>query len=176
MRLLNNHKGWKALFAVLLFCLFVIPSLQAGKIRVPEGTEIKVRFDKEVKINSGKLNQGVPIQIYLEDPVIIGGRVVIDEGTTGKAEVLEVKSSGRAGKPGYLKIGFVELEPKGEFKRVDGTTIKISGEVEADGKGKKLLSYLFIFGLFIKGSQAEIPTDQVYNAVIAETIDMSNEQ
>jgi len=176
MRLLNFNKAWKVFAAVLLFCLFVVPNLQAGKIRVPEGTEVKVRFDKEMKINSGKLSQGVPIQIYLDDPVIVGGRVVIEEGTTGKAEVLEVKASGRAGKPGYLKIGFVELEPKGEFKRVDGPTIKLSGEIEAKGKGKKLLSYLFIFGLFIKGSQAEIPVDQVYSAVIAETIDMSNEQ
>ena len=175
MRLLNNTKGWKALTAVLLLCLFIAPHLQAGKIRVPEGTEIKVRFDKEMKISSGKLSKGVPVQIYLDDPVIIGGRVVIEEGTAGKAEVLEVESSGRAGKPGYIKLGFVELEPTGEFKRVGGTTIKISGEIEAKGKGKKLLSYLFIFGLFIKGSQAEIPVDQVYDAVIAETVDMSNE-
>jgi len=176
MRLLNIEKKWKVFAAVLLVCIFVVPNLYAGKIRVPEGTEIKVRFDKEMVIKSGKVNQGIPLLISLDDPVIIGGRVVIEEGTQGKAEVVEVKPSSKPGKPGYLKIAFTELEPTGDFKRADGgASIKLAGEIEAKGKGKKLLSYIFIFGLFIKGSQAEIDVNQVYDAVIAETVDMSNE-
>ncbi|PKK84981.1 MAG: hypothetical protein CVT49_00120 [candidate division Zixibacteria bacterium HGW-Zixibacteria-1] len=165
----------KVFAAVLLFCLFLIPDLYAGKVQLPEGTEIKVRFDKSMRINSGKLTKGVPLAITLDEPVIIGGRVIIEKGTAGKAEVLDVKASSKAGKPGYLKIGFVELEPKGEFTRVDVPTIKLTGEVEKKGKGKKLLSYMFIFGLFIKGSQAEIPADVVYNAKIAETVVMQSE-
>ncbi|RKX26904.1 MAG: hypothetical protein DRP46_10415 [Candidatus Zixiibacteriota bacterium] len=175
MSIFDNYKGMKVFAVVMLFCLFLMPSLYAGKIRVPEGTPIKVKFDKDMKIDSGKLTKGIPLLIYLDDPVIIGGRVVIDKGTQGKAEVLEVKPASKPGKGGYLKIGFIELEPSGEFKSVEGGTIKLSGELEAKGKGKKLLSFLLGFGLLIKGGQANIPADRVYDAVIAETVDMSNE-
>lgn len=165
----------KVFSVVLLLCLFIIPDVYAGKVQLPEGTEIKVRFDKSMKINSGKLTKGVPLAITLDEPIIIGGRVIVEKGTPGKAEVIEVKPSSKPGKGGYLKIAFTELEPKGEFTRADGPTVKLGGEVEKKGKGKKLLSYMFIFGLFIKGSQAEIPADVVYDAKIAETVVMQSE-
>ena len=108
MSIFDNYKGLKVFAVVMLFCLFLMPSLYAGKIRVPEGTPIKVKFDKDMKIDSGKLTKGIPLLIYLDDPVIIGGRVVIDKGTQGKAEVLEVKPASKPGKGGYLKIGFID--------------------------------------------------------------------
>jgi len=46
----------------------------------------------------------------------------------------------------------------------------LSGTKETKGKGKKLLSYLFIFGLFIKGSDAVIPTNVMYSVKVAESV------
>ena len=93
----------------------------------------------------------------------------------GKAEVLEVKSASKPGKPGYLKVGFVDIKPKGEYNTLDSASVKLKGEVEAKGKGKKLLSWLLIFGLFIKGGEATLPSDAIYTIYTAETIRFSND-
>jgi len=164
----------KSIILLALMTLVIMPEVYAGKIQVPQGTEVKVRFDPSMKINSGKLVKGVPLLISLDEPVIIGGKVVVDKGAQGKAEVLEVVRASKPGKPGYIKIGFKELSPKGEYATPEGAPIKLSGEQEAKGKGKKILSYLFIFGLLIKGGQAELSAGQIYTAQVSETIIMES--
>jgi hypothetical protein len=157
--------------ALLLFA----PVIHAGKVQIPEGTEVKVKFDPSMKINSKTLQPGIPLLIYLAEPVEIGGRVIIEKGAMGKAEVLDVKKASKPGKPGYLKVGFVDIRPKGEYNTLDSANIKLKGEVEAEGGGKKLLSLLFIFGLFIKGGEAVLPSDAIYTVRTAETIRLSND-
>jgi hypothetical protein len=160
---------------VLLIALLVAPDIEAGKIQLSEGTEVKVRFDVGQKLTSAKLMKNLPLPIVLAEPVVIGGKTVIEEGAAGEAEVVKVKEASKPGKPGYLKIAFAALEPKGEYKTADGSKIVLGGEIEAEGKGRKLLSYLFIFGLFIKGSQAELPAGEVYTATGAENIMLESE-
>jgi hypothetical protein len=143
----------------------------AAKVQLVEGETVKVKFASGMEISSGRVQTGIPLLIYLAEPVIIGGKTIIEKG----AEVLEVKKASKPGKPGYIKIGFVELRPKGEYNTIGESKIKLAGEAEAEGKGKKLLSYLFIFGLFIKGGQAALPTNKIYSAKIAETIIMSSD-
>jgi len=172
----KNIKIWcKSVILMTLVALLIVPNAFGGKVQLPEGTEVKVRFDPEMKVSSGKLMKGIPLLIYLAEPIMIGGKTIVEEGSQGKAEVLEVREASKPGKPGYIKVGFVEIEPKGEYSTLDESNIKLSGEAEAEGKGKKLLSYLLIFGLFIKGGQAELPVDQVYTAKIKETIIMQSE-
>lgn len=162
--------------AVALFCLLILNSaVFAGKVQLPEDTPVKVKFDSSMKINSGKVQEGIPLLIYLAEDIKIGGKTIVEAGAQGKAEVIEIKKSSKPGKPGFIKVAFRELDAKGEYKTLDGAPIKITGEIYAKGSGKKLLSYLFIFGLFIKGSQGEIKTDQIYNAKIAETIILQSE-
>lgn len=170
----EKRQGLLVIF-ISLFVLAMVPHAYAGKVLLPEETEVKVRFDPNMKVNSGELQKGIPLLIYLAESIKIGGKTIVEEGAQGKAEVLEVRKASKPGKPGYIKVGFVELEPKGEFAALDESKIQLSGEAEAGGKGKKLLSYLFIFGLFIKGGQAELPSDTVYTAQIKETIVMQSE-
>jgi len=160
-----------AVFALL----FIVPNIQAGKVQIPEDTEVKVKFDPGMKISSKLLQPGIPLLIYLAEPVEIGGKVIIEEGAMGKAEVLEVKGASKPGKPGYLKVAFVDIKPKGEYNTLDSAAIKLKGEVESEGGGKKLLSWLFIFGLFIKGGEATLPSDAIYTVQIGETVRLSND-
>jgi hypothetical protein len=163
------------LLPVMLVFFMAAGDIYAGKVVLPEGTEIKINFDPNMKISSGKLQKGIPLLVYLAEDVTIGGEVIIEAGAEGKAEVLEITPASKPGKPGHIKVGFIELSPKGKFIRADASTIPIMGEIEAEGKGKKLLSYIFIFGLFIKGGQGTIPTDAVYPAKIKETVIMQSE-
>jgi len=164
------------LVLTVFFAMAVVtPVLRAGKIQLPEDTELKLQFASGMKISSGNVSPGIPLLVYLAEPVKIGGKVIIEEGAEGKAEVLETESSSRPGKPGYIRVGFVELSPRGEYDTADGSPIKLKGEIEFTGKGRKLLSYLFIFGLFIKGTQGEVPVDAVYTAEVAETVVMQSE-
>ncbi len=173
---MDNRKLRSRLLVTLVVFIFLCASLaQAGKVQIPEDTEVKVKFDLGMNISSGNLQQGIPLLIYLAKPVEIGGKIIIEEGAMGKAEVLEVKGASKPGKPGYLKVGFIEIKPKGDYKTLDGSNIKLKGEVEADGKGKKLLSWILIFGLFIKGGEATLPSDAVYTIHTAETIRLSND-
>jgi hypothetical protein len=172
----DYRKSTLRIFLTTIIALFFFaPIIQAGKIQIPEETPVKVRFDPSMKISSKTLQPGIPLLIYLAEPVEIGGKVIIEKGAMGKAEVLEVKHASKPGKPGYLKVGFISIKPKGEYNTLDGSSIKLAGEVEANGKGKKLLSWLFIFGLFIKGSEATLPSDAIYTVHTAETIRVSND-
>ncbi|UCD95136.1 MAG: hypothetical protein JSU69_03550 [Candidatus Zixiibacteriota bacterium] len=165
----------KSIGLVLLIALLTVPNIEAGKIQLSEGTEVKVSFGLDQKLTSARLMKDLPLPIVLAEAVVIGGKTVIEEGAVGQAKILELKPASKAGKPGYLKIGFVELEPKGEYETAEGAKIPLTGEIEAKGKGRKLLSYLFIFGLFIKGSQAELPAGEIYTAKVAENIMLESE-
>jgi hypothetical protein len=84
-----------------------------------------------------------------------------------------VKAS-RPGKPGKLMVSFLDLSPKGSYQSKDGSNIMLSGEQTIDGGGRKILSWLFIFGLFIKGGQAEIDVARVHEVKVAEKITLES--
>lgn len=155
---------------IALVIIMGVVSVQAATIGLTKGTEVKARFAAKTKISSGVLNKDVPVLFTLAEPVVIGGKTIVDAGAQGTAKVVEIKKAGSAGKPGYIKVAFVDLEPKGEYASPEGGKIKLAGDIENKGKGKKFLSYLFIAGLFIKGGQGEIKADSVYTAQVAETI------
>lgn len=159
------------LTVALLIAVSLLPvCASAGKIVLPEKTEVKLKFDSYIILNSGKLQKGLELPVYLEEDIKIGGKTIIEKGAEGKAEVTEVVEHSKPGKPGYIKLAFTELKAKGEYKTLDGEVIKLAGEVENEGKGRKFISLLFIFGLFINGSEGEIDNSQVYTATVAETI------
>lgn len=162
---------YKNPFGVILvmFSLLAFSTLSFGAtLQLPQGTEVKLKFAQGIKVSSGDIAAGVPIICYLAEPIQIGGKTVVEEGAQATAKVAEVKSAGKGGKGGYIKVEFVEIETKGEYNTVDGSKIKLAGFVENTGKNKKTLSYLFIFGLFIKGSQGELNTSSIYSAQTAE--------
>jgi hypothetical protein len=159
-----------AALGVLVLAGLVPAPVVAATIQVAQGTEVKIVFAPEMKVISATLAKDIPLLITLAEPIVVGGKTIVEQGATGTAKVLEVEKASRGGKPGYIKVGFVELEPKGAYQSPEGAKIKLAGAVEHKGKGKKLLSYLFIAGLFIKGGEGAIPTGQTFTATVAESI------
>jgi len=141
-----------------------------GDIELPQGTEVEIVFSQDV--SSKYVAPGDLVPIRLTAPIIYGGFTVVREGASGSARVKSVAPAGRGGKPGSVEVELVDLEPTGAYEAEGGKriTLKAVDKISAEGKGKKLLSWVFIFGLFIKGGQAVIPADQPYKAVVAEDI------
>ena len=52
-------KVLKPAIAVILAVMFLSTAASAGKVVVPEGTEVKVRFGEGVEVSSGKLQPGI---------------------------------------------------------------------------------------------------------------------
>lgn len=162
------------LSCALIFVLGL--AVQAGTIQVPKGQVLKVKFAPGMKVSSGELTQDIPLLIYLAEPIEIGGKTIVEEGAQGTAKVVEVKKAGKGGKPGYIKVAFQEMETKGEYRSRDNSKIKLEGELENAGKGRKTLSYVLIFGLFFSGKQGEIDSGQIYEAKVAESIILESMQ
>jgi hypothetical protein len=154
-----------ALAVVLLMAMTV----QAGTMQIPKGTKVKMTFPAGLQISSGTMQASAPIICELAEAIEIGGITIVEAGAKGTATVVEAKKAGKGGKGGYIKIEFTSLNAKGDYALMSAESIKLTGFVESQGKNKKLLSYLFIFGLFISGSQGEIPTSGVYDAEVAES-------
>jgi hypothetical protein len=167
--------GLIVVFAVFVMSIFSFNNASAGKIMIPQGTEVKVRFDPNMKISSKTTSEGIPLLINLAEPIAIGGVTIVEKGAVGTATVAKAEKAGKGGKAGFIKIEFVSLDAKGDFKLPEGTKIKLAGSAEDKGKGKKIISWLFILGLFIKGGEGTIATDQFYTATVAENIILESE-
>jgi len=142
----------------------------AGKVQLTKDTQLKVKFSPSEKINSGKLEEGAEVAITLVEDFEIGGITIIEAGAKGTAKVTEAVKASRPGKPGKITVSFVDLAPKGDFKAKGDKKIMLSGEVTDEGGGRKIISWLFILGLLIKGGQGEIDTAADYTATVGETI------
>jgi len=161
--MLKRHSVNAAIVVGLLVSVFSAGVVYAAQIQLASETEIQVRFQKDV--SSGVYQAGDTVPIELVQPVDIGGLIIIESGALGRAEVVEVEKVGRAGKPGRIKVKFVSLSPKGKYHLAagEGDAIGlIAEEPEVKGKGRKTLSYLLIFGLFIKGNNAVIPAHEIF--------------
>ncbi len=169
-RVINTKTAGITLVTAVMFIFVCAATVHAAKVQVPEGTAISVKFPATTEISSGKIAVDTKLLFELAEPIEIGGKVIVDKGAIGTAVVKGVVKAKKGGKPGKITLEFVDLTPSGNFKTSDDAPIKLKGTITAEGKGKKTLSYLFIFGLFISGGQGEIATDQVYVATVAESV------
>jgi hypothetical protein len=158
-------------FVILAVALMMAASpVVRADIELPAGTEVEIVFSQDV--SSKYVAPGELVPIKLNAPITFGGFTVVKEGAPGSARVKSVTPAGRGGKPGRVELELLELEPAG-FYEAEGDKkimLKAADEISAEGKGQKLLSWVLIFGLFIKGGQGEIPADQPFKATVVEDI------
>ena len=159
------------LAVTMLLVLACAAVSMAARYQLPKGSKAKVQFDPNSIVSSAKFEVGDKVPVYLVDPIVMGGVTLVEAGAMGTAVVTVGKRAGKGGKPGALKLSFESINPKGPFVPQELNTIPVAGDTpEYRGKGKKLVSYLFIFGLFIKGSQAEVPAEATFEVTVAENV------
>lgn len=158
-------------FIVMGMLLSAVFVSTANAIELPAGKKVQIVFEVDVSSKHFSPNDRVPIRLH--GAVEVGGITVVEDGARGAARVRSVQPAGRRGKPGRIEIDLVELQPKGAYKAEGDNKIvleAVDGPIVAKGKSRKTLSYLFIFGLFIKGTEAVIPADKPFPAKVAEDI------
>ena len=138
-----------------------------GKIQLPAGQEMKVKFDRNQELSSGKLKKGDKVSFTLAEPITIAGRAIIEQGAKGTAKVEDVTGA-KPFKGGVLKVSFDELHAKGDFKTPKDAAIKLEGTVEKKGGNRKILSVIPGFFFLIKGGQGKLNPDEVYTAKVKE--------
>lgn len=176
---MNSFIRIRATFAITLFCLIafaVSGVVNAATIQILEGTPVKLKFKKDLKITSGAFKKNDIIPVTLDQPIDMNGIILVGAGAEGQARVVEVEKAKRGGKPGSIKIEFVEIKPNGKFNLSEGDAINLKGgQIEATGKKKGFWPYCF-FKFILKGGEAEIETDKVYEVEVAETVLMQSNE
>ena len=128
----------------------------AATVKVPEGTEMRVRFDDMV--SSKTAAQGDQFSITLADSVKLPDGSVLQAGYRGVGEVTNVEKRGMMGKGGQLNVRF-------NYIKVGEERVRVRGSKGAEGKdavgATVALTVLFgPIGLIKKGKDVEIAAGQ----------------
>lgn len=157
------------IFAII--AILMMSSQTYAAVQLPAGMEIKVEFIQDVSSKYVKPGDLAPIKL-VED-INVGGIILVKAGAAGTARVVKAEKAGKPGKPGSLELQLVEIESEGAYKTVDGAKIQleaVDGPIIAKGKSKKTMSYIFIFGLFIKGTDGMIPAGHTVAAKVKNDV------
>jgi hypothetical protein len=136
--------------------LWVAGAASAAAIKVPEGTEMRVRFDDMV--TSKTAAQGDQFSITLAEQVRLADGSVVPAGYKGLGEVTNVEKRGMLGKGGQLNVRF-------NYLKIGDDRLRLRGSKGAEGKdaigATVALTVLFgPIGLIKKGKDVEIPAGQ----------------
>ncbi len=159
-----------------MVCCLLFAQTGLAKIQIPKGKEVVVTFAPGIDVTSKMFKKGDPIPIVLDQPIDIGGKILVKSGTPGKAVVVGAEKAGKRGKPGMIQVVFEELKPDGPFQLTEGDFIKLEADtLTAEGKGKKTLSWILGFGFFIKGGEARIDAGRTFTVKVAESVFMDEQ-
>jgi hypothetical protein len=139
-------------------------SVAPTSVKVPEGTELRIRFNDE--LSSGKNSEGDQFSITLDDDVDLGGGQVLKRGYRGKGQVTQVKKKGMMGQAGEMNVRL-------DYLKVGDTRIRLRGQKGGEGQGAMgatvALTILFgPIGLLKHGHDVEIHSGQVITAYVDE--------
>ncbi len=103
------------------------PAVSRGRLgTIPAGTELTLTLQNAVDTRSAYAGQ--IFTTYLSHDVLVGGRVLLPEGTRVEGTVVESKDAGRFGRSS-LTLGF------GRAMLADGSSVVLQGTVQRVGKG-----------------------------------------
>lgn len=145
------------------------PAVTAAAGAVPAG--IIVRRDTPVhlmvmsEVSTKERGIGYRFKLRVNQPIIVGGAVVIPVGTLAWGEVTSASSSGNVGKSGTLSAKLLHID-------LNGTLVPLTGETQAAGKsgsGEAVMAVLAlgVFGLFAKGNNAKIKAGELMTGFVA---------
>ncbi len=141
--------------------------LKQKTVRLQEGTTIRLIL-KEA-LNSKTAIIGDPVELEVNEDVVVDGYTVIKAGTPVKAEITEASKAKILGKQG--KIDFIATFTTS----VDNQSICIRSSIKSEGKNKTagVVTAAAILGapllIVIKGKEAKLPKGKLFNGYIDNT-------
>lgn len=136
------------------------PAVAVQSIKVPEGTEFRMRL--EDAISSESAQEGDRFTISLDEDVPLSDGTVLRSGYRGVGEVVAASKNGAFGKKGKLNLRL-------EYVKVGDQRIRLRGQKASTGDGRvgaQIVGVVFIgvFAGFIKGKNTTIPKGTKVNA------------
>jgi hypothetical protein len=134
----------------------------ATKVKVPEGTEMLIRFDDH--LSSATSHAGDSFSISLDDDVKLADGTILRAGYRGKGEVTDADKKGMMGKAGTLNVRL-------DYLRIGDDRVRLRGSRGQEGKSSigatVALSVLFgPLGLIKHGHDIEIAPGQTITAFV----------
>jgi hypothetical protein len=160
------------LLAISLILALVLPGVSyGGKVQVDSGQTVKLHVAPGHAVTSDLAMVGDTVPLVLAEQVKIGLTIVFDANTTGKAVVTSVGMRGKAGKAGSITLRVIELGAASPYRPNPPGSIKLEGSAARQGQGRKFLSLLAGFGLFVRGGPGEFgPSDTISARTVGDVI------
>lgn len=149
---------YSKIFAPMIFLIFVyiiVPAVAyCGKVYIPQGTEIPVKFKIDITSDRGSKPSSLEI-LEVASNQKISGMGVIRQGDAVYCEIIKFKKPGLLGGGGEIEIRIDSVQT------ALGKNIKVESEsLKAKGKSKRLKALLLLpalgYGILIKGDHAEL--------------------
>ncbi len=160
----NSTQIQKAVALFVIITLLTFPTFtfaQAAKIRLEEGTQVRLKLMEA--ISSATAQNGQVVSFEVLDEIRVNDQVVIAEGATAWGTIIDAEENKRMGRAGKLAIRIDYV------KATDGSKIPLRANAEKRGSGKGVSTGVAIAvtalvfwpaaPLFMlrKGKNAEIP-------------------
>jgi hypothetical protein len=145
--------------------LALVPALaHATPVKVPEGTEMLIRFNDS--LSSGRNSEGDQFSITLDEDVKLPDGTVLKRGYRGKGEVTQAKRKGMMGQAGEMNVRL-------DYLKVGDTRIHLRANKGGEGEGAMgttvVLTVLFgPLGLLKHGHDVEIKRGQTLTVYVDE--------
>lgn len=164
----------------LVVCVLLHPVLaaaQGGAVAPVTDTVVLLRDTPVVllapsEVRSDKAAAGTLFKLRVQQPISVGGDVVVPVGTTAFGQVVSAQGSGGLGKNGTMDV-------KLRYIQLGDARIPIEGEKAAKGvgAGSAAMAVLFVgvTGLFHRGNNAKIKAGELLSGFVSEdvTLDLS---
>lgn len=133
-------------------------------VRVPEGAEVRVRFDEA--LSSATAATGDSFSIVTDEAIRLADGTLIPAGYRGKGEVTDAEKKGMMGKAGDLKVRLT-------YVTIGGVRMHLRANKGEEGKDSVtatvVLTVLFgPLGLIKHGHDVVIPKGQTLTAFVDE--------
>jgi hypothetical protein len=159
-----------AIFLILVITIDLFSPLIAETITIPTGATLQLSLMET--ISSDKATVGQNVKFIVMNNLIIKKEVVIAGSSIAIGQIVTVEENGMFGKPGTIGIMLKSVNA------VDGTNVPISASrvIKGDDKTTEALVVtliLCIFGLFIRGGDAEMQAGNLIEATVVGNIDIN---
>lgn len=152
-------------FITLVICALISPAF-GGKIYIPEGKQVSIKFTNDISTESGQIPKLNDIA-EIASPDTIGGIVVFQPGCKIFGDI-KMKKPGHLGKPGNLRIQIDSVQTiQGKIVPIkQPLVLSITGK--ANKKKALIMLPLLGYGYFVKGDHAILKVkDKIITAKIA---------
>ena len=136
------------------------------------GAEVMLRTSEGLTTQHKELKEGQRVRLEVAENVMMGGRIVIPEGSPAMGELTDVRNKGMWGKSGhingrvlYARVGDRQIRLSGTFNE-HGTT-GTAGVVAA-------LALVPIAGFLMTGTSARMPVGTPVKAFLDEDLMLAN--